>query len=146
MAVNKDLAKIESDARSILAILPKSGQIRFKKKFGPIVYNKTYKLRPYALNDRIFLAEKYGEKNLVAIFSDPNSISFIKIHADIIFNAMSEKDKRDFGTFEKFLERIDSPAREVEMLLIALELRGLAENPKLTAEELKEVLDGIKKK
>ena len=155
MALNKDLEKIEQDARSVLAILPKSGQIKFKCRvlsIGPLriplpfIYTKTYKLRPYALSDRIYLSDKHGEKNLIETFSNPNSNKFIEIHAEIIFNAMSHGDKKDFGSFEKFIERIDSPAKEVEMLLIALDLRGVAENPKLTEAELKEVLEGVKKK
>lgn len=155
MALNKDLEKIEQDARSVLAMLPKAGQIKFKcrvLRIGPLwiplpfAFTKTYKLRPYGLKDRIYLSDKHGEKNLVDIFSNPSSTKFIEIHAEIIFNAMSDRDKKDFGTFEKFLERIDSTAKEVEMLLIALELRGVAENPKLTEAELKEVLEGVKKK
>ena len=160
MAVNKDLEKIEQDARSVLSMLPKAGQIKFKCSvlsimfFSwevlriplPFAYNKTYKLRAYALKDRIRLADKYGEKKLVEIFSTPNSVEFIKVHADILFNAMRNTDQKDFGSLDKFLERIDSTAKEVEMLLIALELRGVAENPKLTEAELKEVLEGIKKK
>ena len=155
MALNKDLEKIEQDARSVLAMLPKSGQIKFKCRvltIGPLriplpfAYTKTYKLRPYSLKDRIYLSDKHGEKNLIEVFSNPNSNKFIEIHAEIIFNAMNNNDKKDFGSFEKFIERIDSPAKEVETLLIALDLRGVAENPKLTEAELKEVLEGVKKK
>ena len=151
-ALNKDLEKVEQDARSILAIMPKAGQIKLKVPLRllfwtlPIIVDRVFKLEPFVLKYRIQLAEQYGEKELIKIFGDPTSLKFLEVHMRVIYNAMSDKGRAAVGAFEDFLKHASSPAKEVEMLLIALELRGLAENPKLTEAELKEVLDGIKKK
>jgi len=144
MEVNKELEKIEQDARSILALMPKEGVIKLKKRFLFFEFNKIYKLRPYSLFDKKILIEKYGDKALMEIFLNPVDVRFELIHCEIVYNAMTEKDRRDFKSYDNFLKRLSNTAKQIEVILAGLNLRGAATNPKMTEQEMKEALDEIK--
>jgi hypothetical protein len=137
--------EVPENVKSILALIPREKKLQFERKFLFFKYKKTYTFRPYSFRDKIYFMDKYGDEDYLRRLVNPEHRDFELVHFEILFQLLSDRDKKDFGNFEGFLTTITSAGRELELLVAALELRGLATSPKMTKEEMAEA-ESLKKK
>ena len=132
------------DLAEIAAILPQETTVTLPARFLWFKYKKVYSVRAFSLRDKIYFLRKYGEKKFTEISGDVTNIEFQVLHMEILYNLL--KNRRDFKTFDKFLERIIGLNGEVKALSAALTARGASTAPLLKNEEVMEIIEEVKKK